>query len=93
MIKLANMFCFSFRPQLAYESLISPLAAQMQAFGQTVTPGWSVVNGLEIVAEMAIEAFELQTGRPAPKRLMRDVCSRSWEQQQRDVSFSIDIQE
>lgn len=50
--------------------------------GNVVSPSWAVVDGLEVVAEMAIEAFELMTGRPAPKRLMREVGRKTWEQQQ-----------
>ncbi|KAK3503027.1 hypothetical protein B0T13DRAFT_395879 [Neurospora crassa] len=69
--------------ELAYEPLITPLVAQMYAYRDQVNPSWVVVDGLEVVAEMAIEAFELMTGRMAPKRLMKDVCRRTWEQQQR----------
>jgi shikimate 5-dehydrogenase len=74
--------------QLAYEPLVTPLVAQMQAFRDTVSPSWVVVDGLELVSEMAIEAFELMTGRMAPKRLMTQVCRRTWEQQQREISSS-----
>jgi hypothetical protein len=52
------------------------------------SPAWTVVDGLELVSEMAIEAFELMTGRMAPKRLMRDVCRRTWEDHQREKSSS-----
>ncbi|KAM7185029.1 putative quinate repressor [Rhypophila sp. PSN 637] len=69
--------------ELAYEPLITPLVAQMQALNQrSGSPSWAVVDGLEVVAEMAIEAFELMTGRPAPKKLMKSVGRRTWEQQQ-----------
>jgi shikimate 5-dehydrogenase len=47
-----------------------------------MSPAWVVVDGLEVVAEMAIEAFELMTGRMAPKRLMKEVCRKTWEGQQ-----------
>lgn len=47
-----------------------------------MSPSWVVVDGLEVVAEMAIEAFELMTGRMAPKRLMKEVCRKTWELQQ-----------
>jgi len=69
---------------LAYEPLITPLVAQIQAFRSKTdgTPSWAVVDGLEVVGEMAIEAFELMTGRPAPKRLMKEVGRKTWEQQQ-----------
>ncbi|KAK3318394.1 type I 3-dehydroquinase-domain-containing protein [Apodospora peruviana] len=73
--------------ELAYEPLITPLVAQMQAFrshsnnGER-SPSWTTVDGLEVVGEMAIEAFELMTGRPAPKRLMKEVGRKTWEQQQ-----------
>jgi shikimate 5-dehydrogenase len=60
----------------------------MQAVRDTMSPSWVVVDGLEVVAEMAIEAFELMTGRPAPKRLMKEVCRKTWEgQQQRSLQF------
>lgn len=72
--------------QLAYELLITPLVAQMQMFRDTVSPSWIVVDGLEVVSEMAIEAFELMTGRMAPKKLMRSVCRSTWEQQSRELS-------
>ncbi|KAK3391082.1 type I 3-dehydroquinase-domain-containing protein [Podospora didyma] len=68
--------------ELAYEPLVTPLVAQMQAFRDNVSPSWVVVDGLEVVGEMAIEAFELMTGRMAPKRLMKEVGRRTWEQQQ-----------
>jgi shikimate 5-dehydrogenase len=69
-------------PQLAYEPLITPLVAQMRAIRDNINPSWVVVDGLEVVAEMAIEAFELMTGRMAPKRLMKEVCRKTWEGQQ-----------
>ncbi|KAK3987831.1 putative quinate repressor [Cladorrhinum sp. PSN332] len=68
--------------ELAYEPLLTPLVAQMQAVRDHMSPSWVVVDGLEVVAEMAIEAFELMTGRMAPKRLMKEVCRKTWEQQQ-----------
>lgn len=56
----------------------------MQTYrGDGASPSWAVVDGLEVVSEMAGEAFELMTGRPAPKRLMREVCRREREQQRR----------
>ncbi|ROW09782.1 hypothetical protein VMCG_02297 [Cytospora schulzeri] len=72
--------------ELAYEPLITPLVAQMQVYKDTVNPSWVVVDGLENLGEMAIEAFELMTGRLAPKRLMKEACRRTWEQQRRDMS-------
>ncbi|KAJ4300424.1 hypothetical protein N0V88_003099 [Collariella sp. IMI 366227] len=75
--------------ELAYEPLVTPLVAQMHAVRDTMCPSWVVVDGLEVVAEMAIEAFELMTGRMAPKRLMKEVCRKTWEgqqQQQRALS-------
>ncbi len=50
--------------------------------GDAESPAWVVVDGLEVVSEMAIEAFELMIGRVAPKRLMRTVCRQMWEEQQ-----------
>jgi shikimate 5-dehydrogenase len=54
----------------------------MHAVRDSMSPSWVVVDGLEVVAEMAIEAFELMTGRMAPKRLMKEVCRKTWELQQ-----------
>ncbi|AEO66968.1 uncharacterized protein THITE_2115595 [Thermothielavioides terrestris NRRL 8126] len=68
--------------ELAYEPLVTPLVAQMRAVRANMCPSWVVVDGLEVVAEMAIEAFELMTGRLAPKRLMKEVCRKTWEGQQ-----------
>lgn len=72
--------------ELAYEPLITPLVTQMQVLRDTVSPSWVVVDGLEVVSEMAIEAFELMTGRMAPKKLMRSVCRSTWEHQRRELS-------
>ncbi|EFX04189.1 repressor protein [Grosmannia clavigera kw1407] len=69
--------------ELAYEHLVTPLVAQMQALGDSASPAWVVVDGLEIVSEMAIESFELMTGRMAPQRVMKAVCRRAWQEQQR----------
>ncbi|CAK7202944.1 hypothetical protein SEUCBS139899_005671 [Sporothrix eucalyptigena] len=74
--------------ELAYEPLITPLVAQMQTMRDTVSPAWVIVDGLEVVSEMAIEAFELMTDRAAPKRLMRSVCRQAWDQQQRGMTSS-----
>ncbi|KAK0643528.1 hypothetical protein B0T16DRAFT_332827 [Cercophora newfieldiana] len=68
--------------ELAYEPLVTPLVAQMHAFRESVSPSWVIVDGLEVVGEMAIEAFELMTGRMAPKRLMKEVGRKTWELQQ-----------
>ncbi|CAK7217261.1 hypothetical protein SBRCBS47491_003104 [Sporothrix bragantina] len=72
--------------ELAYDPLITPLVAQMQTLRDTVQPAWVIIDGLEVVSEMAIEAFELMTDRMAPKRLMRSVCRQAWDQQQRGMS-------
>ncbi|OAA68429.1 repressor protein [Niveomyces insectorum RCEF 264] len=68
--------------ELAYEPLITPLVSQMQLWRDAAAPAWVVVDGLEVVSEMAIEAFELLTGRMAPQRLMKSVCRRVWSEQQ-----------
>ncbi|KAK3688167.1 type I 3-dehydroquinase-domain-containing protein [Podospora appendiculata] len=69
--------------ELAYEPLVTPLVRQVQRFSEySLSPPWAVVDGLEVVGEMAIEAFELMTGRMAPKRLMKDVGRQTWEKQQ-----------
>ncbi|KAK8090713.1 hypothetical protein PG994_000218 [Apiospora phragmitis] len=62
--------------ELAYEPLVTALIIQMRRRGGT---SWFVVDGLEAVCEMAMEAFELMTGRQAPKTLMRRVCNETWE--------------
>lgn len=49
---------------------------EMREAGST---SWVIIDGLEVVAEMAMEAFELLTGRKAPKTLMRTVCNENWE--------------
>ncbi|KAL2129932.1 hypothetical protein VTI74DRAFT_7096 [Chaetomium olivicolor] len=74
--------------ELAYEPLVTPLVAQMRAVRGKMCPSWVVVDGLEVVAEMAIEAFELMTGRMAPKRLMKEVCRKTWEGQQQRKALS-----
>ncbi|KAL1840588.1 hypothetical protein VTJ49DRAFT_320 [Mycothermus thermophilus] len=68
--------------ELAYEPLVTPLVAQMRGIIQMDLPAWTVVDGLEVVTEMAIEAFELMTGRMAPRTLMKQVCRKAFERQQ-----------
>ena len=64
----------------------------MQRFGRDVaSPSWAIVDGLDVVSEMAIEAFELMTGRMAPKRLMTEACKRAWEQQRRESSSCVSL--
>lgn len=58
----------------------------MQVYRDTKNPSWVVVDGLENLGEMASEAFELMTGRLAPKKVMKDVCRKTWEQQRREMS-------
>ncbi|KAK7956742.1 uncharacterized protein PG986_005964 [Apiospora aurea] len=65
--------------ELAYEPLITALIRQMRRVREEGGTSWFVVDGLEAVCEMAIEAFELMTGRQAPKTLMRRVCNETWE--------------
>lgn len=65
---------------------MTPLVAQMHVYRETKNPAWVVVDGLENVGEMAIEAFELMTGRLAPKKIMKEACRKTWEQQRRDMS-------
>lgn len=77
---------FDKQRQLAYEPLITPLVAQMQVYRDTKNPAWVVVDGLENLGEVASEAFELMTGRLAPKKLMKDACRKTWEQQRREMS-------
>ncbi|KAI0889773.1 uncharacterized protein GGS22DRAFT_3960 [Annulohypoxylon maeteangense] len=65
--------------ELAYEPLITPLIVQMRKIREDGNTSWVIVDGLEVVGEMAMEAFELMTGRQAPRRLMRRVCNETWE--------------
>ncbi|ORY65512.1 uncharacterized protein BCR38DRAFT_432988 [Pseudomassariella vexata] len=65
--------------ELAYEPLITSLITQMRHIRESGATSWVIVDGLEVVCEMAIEAFELMTGVKAPKKLMRKVCNETWE--------------
>lgn len=81
--------------ELAYVPLITPLVAQMHGLRESVSPSWVIVDGLEVVGEMAIEAFELMTGRMAPKRLMKEVGRKMWQVQQQKKasvpSFNLEL--
>ncbi|KAI1877021.1 uncharacterized protein JN550_001093 [Neoarthrinium moseri] len=65
--------------ELAYEPLITSFVAQMRDIREAGGTSWVIVDGLEVVSEMAMEAFELMTGFKAPKSLMRRVCNENWE--------------
>ncbi|KAI5866477.1 hypothetical protein GGS23DRAFT_273209 [Durotheca rogersii] len=65
--------------ELAYEPLITPLVSQVRSIREEGNTSWVIVDGLEVVGEMAMEAFELMVGRQAPRRLMRRVCDETWE--------------
>ncbi|KAK6196504.1 hypothetical protein LQW54_011497 [Pestalotiopsis sp. IQ-011] len=65
--------------ELAYEPLITALIRQMRDIREAGNTSWVIVDGLEVVAEMAMESFELLTGRNAPKSLMRAICNENWE--------------
>ncbi|KAI1491244.1 hypothetical protein F5X96DRAFT_484038 [Biscogniauxia mediterranea] len=67
--------------ELAYEPLITPLVVQIRRIREEGNTSWVIIDGLEVVCEMAMEAFELMTGRQAPRRLMRRVCNETWEKQ------------
>ncbi|KAI0482155.1 hypothetical protein GGR56DRAFT_670068 [Xylariaceae sp. FL0804] len=67
--------------ELAYEPLITPLVVQMRRMREEGNTLWVIVDGLEVVSEMATAAFELMTGRKAPRNLMRRVCNETWEKQ------------
>ncbi|KAI0396039.1 hypothetical protein F5Y17DRAFT_420932 [Xylariaceae sp. FL0594] len=67
--------------ELAYEPLITPLVVQMRKMREEGNTSWVIIDGLEVVCEMAMEAFELYTGRNAPRRLMRRVCDETWSRQ------------
>jgi shikimate 5-dehydrogenase len=57
--------------------------AQLKAFNETVTAPWQIIDGLENVMEGAFETFELLTGRPAPRKIMREACQQALEDQMR----------
>ncbi|KAL7629155.1 hypothetical protein AAE478_000674 [Parahypoxylon ruwenzoriense] len=65
--------------ELAYEPLITPLVIQVRKIREEGNTSWVIVDGLEVVGEMAMEAFELMIGRQAPRGLMRRVCNETWE--------------
>ncbi|GAW20759.1 hypothetical protein ANO14919_102700 [Xylariales sp. No.14919] len=67
--------------ELAYEPLITPLIIQIRKIREDGNTSWVLIDGLEVVGEMAMEAFELYTGRNAPRRLMRKVCDETWTRQ------------
>ncbi|KAI0508680.1 type I 3-dehydroquinase-domain-containing protein [Xylaria bambusicola] len=67
--------------ELAYEPLITPLVVQMRKIREDGNTSWIIIDGLEVVGEMAMEQFELYTGRNAPRRLMRRVCDETWNKQ------------
>ncbi|GAP91943.1 putative quinate repressor [Rosellinia necatrix] len=67
--------------ELAYEPLITPLIIQMRKVREDGNTSWVLIDGLEVVGEMAMEAFELYTGRNPPRRLMRRVCDETWNKQ------------
>lgn len=67
--------------ELAYEPLITPLIIQIRKIREDGNTSWVLIDGLEVVGEMAMEAFELYTGRNAPRRLMRRVCDETWNKQ------------
>ncbi|KAI0198087.1 type I 3-dehydroquinase-domain-containing protein [Astrocystis sublimbata] len=67
--------------ELAYEPLITPLIIQIRKMREEGNTSWVLIDGLEVVSEMAMEVFELFTGRNAPRRLMRRVCDETWNRQ------------
>ncbi|KAI0465998.1 hypothetical protein F4859DRAFT_519486 [Xylaria cf. heliscus] len=67
--------------ELAYEPLITPLIVQIRKMREDGNTSWVLIDGLEVVCEMAMEVFELFTGRNAPRRLMRRVCDQTWNRQ------------
>ncbi|KAI1332388.1 hypothetical protein F5Y16DRAFT_176733 [Xylariaceae sp. FL0255] len=64
--------------ELAYEPLITPLVLQIRKLREEGNSTWIIIDGLEVVSEMAMEQFELYTGRHAPQKLMRRICNDHW---------------
>jgi shikimate 5-dehydrogenase len=60
---------------------MTPLVDKIRQMREGGNRAWVIVDGLEVVSEMAMEAFELMTGRQAPRQLMTKVCNQTWEKQ------------
>ncbi|RJE21248.1 Pentafunctional AROM polypeptide [Aspergillus sclerotialis] len=55
--------------ELSYKPFVTRFMKQMSA---KASQGWIVVDGLEVLVEQGVAQFEIFTGRPAPKHVMRD---------------------
>lgn len=60
---------------MAYKTLDDPM---VQRFRAKVGEGWIVQDGLDVHPEQAFAQFELFTGRPAPRQLMRETGLRNY---------------
>lgn len=66
---LVSEFRSNFILQLSYQPFVTRFMKQMSA---KASQGWIVVDGLEVLVEQGVAQFEIFTGRPAPKHVMRD---------------------
>ncbi|KAF1353107.1 type I 3-dehydroquinase-domain-containing protein [Delphinella strobiligena] len=64
---------------MAYKTLDDPM---VQHFRAKAGEGWIVQDGLDVHPEQAFAQFELFTGRPAPRQLMRETALRDYRDEQ-----------
>lgn len=64
---------------MAYKTLDDPM---VQRFRAKAGEGWIVQDGLDVHPEQAFAQFELFTGRPAPRQLMRETGLRNYRDEQ-----------
>ena len=58
--------------QINYNPRIIALLQQVQRVRANEGFPWAIVDGLEVLLEQGTDAFEIVTGRPAPRKIMTD---------------------